>query len=528
LQGIAGSTGLQGLAGSTGLQGLAGSTGLQGIAGSTGLQGLAGSTGLQGIAGSTGLQGIAGSTGLQGLAGLQGHTGIQGSTGLQGLAGLQGHTGIQGSTGGIISFSVGCGPNSNIDEAVTIYPDIDTIIFDSSADFIVTSDASNVAFVTNNTFKYWEANGNTGPGTFLTANGVDTVNFAGNNGISITMNPNVNPQRVNIGLTDITTGTINADGLISALNGLYVSGNVNINGSCTASSFSGALSGNATTATTATTINLISNNENQTCYIPFSKTATTSSTLYIDNTTSVLSYNPSTSTLTATNFNGNASTATTATTATNIGLTVNNDNQTCYIPFSKTSGTSNTLYIDNTTSVLSYNPNTSTLTATNFSGNASTATTATNIAGGSNYSIPYQSSSNSTTFLSASAENSGYYFLVSGGTSAPPSWRNIVIFETGWTYVTTNTSSIQFNSDLIDITNLPSVQVLFATTYPNPSTVYDITGQGINSNFDQSYIVYFINGHFYVKTGDLHVALYYNGNTAVSANVGYYNIRLRY
>ena len=53
----------------------------------------------------------------------------------------------------------------------------------------------------NSTFKYWEANGNTAPGQFLTANGVDTVNFVGATGIYISMDANAVPQQVTIGLT---------------------------------------------------------------------------------------------------------------------------------------------------------------------------------------------------------------------------------------------------------------------------------------------------------------------------------------
>jgi hypothetical protein len=53
----------------------------------------------------------------------------------------------------------------------------------------------------NSTFKYWEANGNTAPGQFLTANGVDTVNFVGATGIYISMDSLATPQQVTIGLT---------------------------------------------------------------------------------------------------------------------------------------------------------------------------------------------------------------------------------------------------------------------------------------------------------------------------------------
>lgn len=111
--------------------------------------------------------------------------------------------------------------------------------------------------------------------------------------------------------------------------------NITNAGSITANTFNGDLTGNvtgnvsgssssSTTATTATTSNniaLTSDNTSGTYFIPFSKTtSTTSNALFIDNVTGPLTYNPSTSTLTATNFNGLASASSlSAVTVTNIG-----------------------------------------------------------------------------------------------------------------------------------------------------------------------------------------------------------------
>jgi uncharacterized protein (DUF2345 family) len=92
-----------------------------------------------------------------------------------------------------------------------------------------------------------------------------------------------------------------------------------------------------------------------------------------------MTYSTTTDTLTCTNFAGNATSSTTATNSTNVGITSDNTSGTYYIPFVKTSGTGNKgLFIDDTTTPFTFNPNTSTLTATNFAGNATTATTATN------------------------------------------------------------------------------------------------------------------------------------------------------
>ena len=81
----------------------------------------------------------------------------------------------------------------------------------------------------------------------------------------------------------------------------------------------------------------------------------------------VLSCNPSTNTITATTFSGNA---TSSSTATGVNLTSDNTSGTYFLPFSKTANaTGNTLFIDNATGPLSYNPSTSNLTASLFSGN---------------------------------------------------------------------------------------------------------------------------------------------------------------
>lgn len=96
-----------------------------------------------------------------------------------------------------------------------------------------------------------------------------------------------------------------------------------------------------------------------------------------------------------------------------------------------TSGTISTEYVSSTK--LQYNPSTGTLTSTSFSGagtgltgtasglsiggNAATATTATNLAGGANGSVPYQTGSGATTFLAAGTN--GYVLTLAGGV---PTW----------------------------------------------------------------------------------------------------------
>ena len=98
---------------------------------------------------------------------------------------------------------------------------------------------------------------------------------------------------------------------------MYVPGSGNLY----TTTFTGALSGNATSATTVSTI---SDNTAGSYYLPFVKTTalvTPNQQLYIDDTTIPLSYNPSTGVLTATNFTGSVTgTASLATTAANVNL----------------------------------------------------------------------------------------------------------------------------------------------------------------------------------------------------------------
>lgn len=151
-----------------------------------------------------------------------------------------------------------------------------------------------------------------------------------------------------------------------------------------ASTFSGALSGNADTATTATNASNVAlyatNTTNATHFITFVDTATGNEQVRTDTD---LTYNPGTNTLTAVTFSGalsgNALTASTADVATTVTLTAtNNPASATYYPMFVDATTGN--LAARTDTGFTYNPNTNTLTTTTFagalSGNASTATTA--------------------------------------------------------------------------------------------------------------------------------------------------------
>ena len=84
--------------------------------------------------------------------------------------------------------------------------------------------------------------------------------------------------------------------------------------------------------------------------------------------------------------------------------------------------------MDSSSTTLTYNPSTSVLTATTFSGalsgNATTATTATNIAGGAGGSVPYQTSAGATALLANGTEGQ---VLASAGTTLAPTWSSVPI-----------------------------------------------------------------------------------------------------
>ena len=125
--------------------------------------------------------------------------------------------------------------------------------------------------------------------------------------------------------------------------------------------------------------------------------------------TASLSCNPSTGTITATTFDGSVSNAS------GVSLTSDNTSGTYYLPFSKTTtATGNALFIDNTTTPLTYNPLASTLTCSIFSGSATTAAiTDTNDA--TTYYPVFVSASGSTQTLRADLTTGPFSYVPSNG-----------------------------------------------------------------------------------------------------------------
>jgi hypothetical protein len=176
--------------------------------------------------------------------------------------------------------------------------------------------------------------------------------------------------------------------------------------------------GSATTATTAT--NLAGGGAG---YVPYQSGSGTTSFLSAGTIGQVLT--------------SNGTSAPTWTTPAG-SVTVSDDtttNATRYILFSSvTSGSITTEYVSSTK--LQYNPSTGAFTASSFNGagtgltgtasslsiggnaaTATSATTATNLAGGANGSVPYQTGSGATTFLAAGTN--GYVMTLAGGV---PTW----------------------------------------------------------------------------------------------------------
>ena len=147
-----------------------------------------------------------------------------------------------------------------------------------------------------------------------------------------------------------------------------------VSGICTATSFSGNLTGNVTgnadTATAATRVTLTDQSADTTCFPVFCQSATGDQ---LPHTNSSLTYNSSNGTLTATTFSGalsgnatsatSATTATTATNATNITLADESSDTTCF-PVFATDATGNQAPKTDS-SALTYDASTGTLAATN-------------------------------------------------------------------------------------------------------------------------------------------------------------------
>lgn len=138
------------------------------------------------------------------------------------------------------------------------------------------------------------------------------------------------------------------------------------------------------------------------------------------------SFNPSNSTLTCTNIIG------TATNSENVLVTSDNTNGTYYVPFVKSSGSSQKqLFVDDASTPLTYNPSTGALTCTNFLGSATVA---------SNVSI-------------SSDNTSGTYyipFVKTSGNSSKPLFIDDVVGPLTYNASTSSLSCTNINASKIE------------------------------------------------------------------------------
>ena len=211
------------------------------------------------------------------------------------------------------------------------------------------------------------------------------------------------------------------------------------------------ISGNAATATTTTSVALTSDDTAGTYFIPFTKTTSpTSNALYIDDITTPLTYNPNTSTLTASNFSG------LATNSTRIEVAASTSATTFYPTFCATGAGQKELRFNISGSPLSYVPSTNTLSATTFAGNATSASTA---------------SLASQVTLSNTATGATNYLVMSAtnlGTSS------LLTDNAGATYdSTTNTAAINISGNAATATSASSSTT--STTATNVALTSDDT-----------------------------------------------------
>ena len=283
-----------------------------------------------------------------------------------------------------------------------------------------------------------------GPGTYMPGTGINIAsNIISNTGVtslsSSSSNLTVSSPTGSITLGFSSAPTLTGTNFTGIPNGALTNssvtiGTTNIALGATITALSGLTSiaattftGNATTATTATNANNIAITEDTTTATSVYPTWVTSNTgdLPVSTTSTKLSFVPSTGVLTAVSFvgslSGNATTATTATNATNTAIIEDTTTATSVYPTWVTANTGN-LPQKTTSTRLSFVPSTGVLSATVFngslSGNATTATTSTNIAGGLAGNVPYQTGAGATSLL---ATGTSSQVLISG---AIPSWTN--------------------------------------------------------------------------------------------------------
>lgn len=238
--------------------------------------------------------------------------------------------------------------------------------------------------------------------------------------------------------------------------------------SCT--TYVGALSGNATTATTATNGTVANEGTDTTCF-PLFVTAATGNLPFKSNAS--LAFNSNTANLSCTTFtgalSGNATTATTATTATNVTVANEATDTTCF-PMFGTAATGNLPPKSNAN--LTFNSSTGALGASSFSGAGTGLTgSATSLTSGITNALA--SATTTVNVSSATAPTAGQVLTATSGTAA--TWQTasggVVVQRVAATPYTTQ-AALTTTTPLDDTVPLVSEgnQILTANITPADNT----------------------------------------------------------
>lgn len=244
-----------------------------------------------------------------------------------------------------------------------------------------------------------------------------------------------------------------------------------------------ATAGSATTATTATNATNTAVTDDTTANATMYPTwvTTTTGNLPQKLSSTKLTFNPSTSTLTATTFAGNASTATTATNATN-GTTVAVSNSASYFPLFVSSSSNGNQAFDLGTG-LTFNPSTNNLSTTTFTGalagNSTTATTATNATNMATVSV-----SNSASYFpifAASSTNSNQAHNLGTGLTFNPSTNNLATttFTGALTGTASGNTTYTANNHGVVVSGSANTMTVVA---PNASTAFPLVSGGASAD----------------------------------------------
>ena len=408
-------------------------------------------------------------------------------------------TNIAGGTAGALAYQSGAGATSFLSLGTTNY----VLTAGATAPQYVAQSTLSVGSATNATNATYLAGGSAGAIPWQSATGVTGFTAAGTTGQFLQSNGTGTPTWATpvsyATVTDDTTTNstrypLFANQTSGSLSTEYTSSTkLQYNpstGVFTSISFSGAgtgltgtasglsIGGNAATATTATSATTATNLAGgANGSVPYQTGSGTTTFLAAGTNGYVMTLSGGVPTWAAAASSG-------------ITITDNTTSVSTYYP-AMTTATSGTITGETTSSTkLSFVPNTGTLSATSFSGagtgltgtasslsiggNALTATTATNLAGGANGSLPYQTASGTTTFLTAGTN--GYVLTLAGGV---PTWA---ASSGGLTITSTTTNATYYLGFQSATSGSTSTDYVNTSIKVNPSTGDLTTPQIVASN----------------------------------------------